>query len=75
MYYINYHFSLPSPSQDGSQGWASGLSRAKQMVSQMTIEEKGKAYHSLCFTQNIYNIQSHSVGNRDLKNSLSLLIS
>ncbi|KAH9819204.1 family 3 glycoside hydrolase [Melampsora americana] len=31
---------LPSPSQDGSQGWEDSLKRAKKFVSQMTLEEK-----------------------------------
>lgn len=35
-------FSLPSPVQDGSQGWADALARAKEFVSQLTIEEKGQ---------------------------------
>ncbi|EGG12872.1 family 3 glycoside hydrolase [Melampsora larici-populina 98AG31] len=31
---------LPAPPQDGSQGWSNALKRAKEFVSQLTIEEK-----------------------------------
>lgn len=31
---------LPAPPQDGSQGWSDALKRAKQFVSQLTLEEK-----------------------------------